>query len=326
MRILFTTPLALYSLDVKSRKLSRLLNGPAEFYGISGLGSKVVLSHSRMDTESLRSHQDLARSRRGGLSVTSNRGFGWVSENCLLAVHQIVQHEDAIVCANTGMNCITVVRKGRLGTTRKHYYPTVNRWDVSANGDKANHFNSVLIHGGLLYAVAHNHDRYSSVWKFTWPRMKLVDVVATTALWAHNLWKAETELFILNSKGASLYAVGEQRDVWKHDASRYLTRGLAVTRDRLIIGLSALSASGGRNSSDSGICVVDRATLKTLDVLIFAGIGGVHEIRLLDEADECHPNVLSLPKPWLHSAAVVTATAGTGADRHETSTASLSAR
>jgi len=122
-----------------------------------------------------------------------------------------------------------------------------------------------------------------------------------------------TELFILNSKSASLYAVGQQRDVWSYDATRYLTRGLAVTRDRLIIGISALNARGGRNSSDSGICVVDRATLETLDVCIFHGIGAVHEIRLLDEADECHPNDLSLPEPWRRSQAAVVA--GPGADR-----------
>jgi len=135
--------------------------------------------------------------------VTGNQGFRRVSENCLLAVHQIVQHEDAIVCANTGLNCITVVRKGRLGTTRKHYHPTVNRWDVAANGEKANRFNSVLI---------------------------------------------------------------------------------------------------------------------------FEGIGGVHEIRLLDEADECHPNVLSLPEPWRRSQAAVSATTGASADRHASSTEPLSAR
>ena len=61
-------------------------------------------------------------------------------------------------------------------------------------------------------------------------------------------------------------------------------------------GISAVASRGDRKDSDSGFCVIDRKSMRTLDSFIFRRCGAIHEVRWLDEVDLCHcPEILRLP-------------------------------
>jgi hypothetical protein len=86
----------------------------------------------------------------------------------------------------------------------------------------------------------------------------------------------------------TIYSVDHDEDIWSAGDAELLTRGLAVSRESIAVGLSEFTARSERASSDGGVALVDRATLRTRESLWFSGIGNVHEVRLVDDVDQCH--------------------------------------
>jgi hypothetical protein len=292
MRILFTTPNSLQFLDFKTGQRETLSEGDPEYYGITGCDDQLVLSHSCIDCEQLKSHDDLLSSQLGRLSLIDSAGTTR-TERVLLQPHQIEWCDGLIVCANSGKNCLTVFEGGRWS---RDVYPTLEKWDVGPSGDKHNHFNSIHIQNGRAYVVAHNYERDSAVWIFQPPSFSLMDVVPTRAEWAHNVWVQESDLIVCNSKAGALYSVALKSNIWVHEGGGYITRGLAANEEHIIVGISALASRGDRKDSDSGFCIIDRKSMRTLDTIIFPGCGAIHDVRLLDEVDLCHgAGILRLP-------------------------------
>jgi hypothetical protein len=212
-----------------------------------------------------------------------------------LQPHQIECNGASIVCANSGRNCITVFG---LDLSPHHCYPTTARYDIGAGERKANHFNSVHISGGVLYVLAHNYANPSAVWMFGWPSLELIDVVGTNTSWSHNIMRNDADCWVCNSKAGAVYSLREHRDIWTMKPGGFITRGLAATSDYLFVGLTPVAARGDRKNCDSAICVLDRNTLGVLQTYRFEAVGGIHEIRLLDVADDCHGGRI-IPAEWL---------------------------
>jgi len=309
MSVVFSTPQTLYTYDFVAAVLTPVATSPREFYRISGGAGKLILTHSCIDPETLKTHADFRGSPLGILSISSGDS-SMRTEPCLLQPHQIECHQGVVLCANAGRNCLTVVdQQWRC----RNVFPSTARWDIGPGERKANHFNSVHVEGTHVYLLAHNYDRYSAVWVFEWPDLALVDVIPTRAEWAHNVWTTGGDLIVCNSKAGTLYCVTAREDVWAHDGRGYITRGLAANATCVVVGLSALASRGDRKDSDSGFCIVDRKTMRTLDTYIFPGVGAVHEIRLLDEPDLCHSqDVLHVPDRFDHRQSLARGAANAG--------------
>ena len=223
----------------------------------------------------------------------------------LLQPHQVECCGDSILVANSGRNCITAFNEERSAV---HYFPTTARWDIGPAERKANHFNSVHVEAGLVYVVAHHYERLSTVWVFTWPGFDLVDVIGTNTVWAHNVMVRGEDLVVCNSASGSLYSIKEKRDIWSVDGGGFITRGLASASGLLFAGLSAVASRGDRKDCDAAICVVDLDTMRTIERFDFLGLGGIHEIRLLDIADTCHGGaVIRVPHRLLEQGSAASA-------------------
>ncbi|MGL4555436.1 MAG: hypothetical protein ACRC33_30070, partial [Gemmataceae bacterium] len=196
--------------------------------------------------------------------------------------------DDRVLIANTGRNCLTVVRRDDL--FYRHVWLDGVRWDRKGPDRQIGlHLNSVHLAGGRLYVLAHNFRRGSRVAELTWPGLELVRWIETEAHQAHNLWmQPDGTLLTCNSLEGTLIDAVTGRVMWKAQGETGMTRGLACAGGKVFVGMSKLAQRKDRLITDGGVWVLDRATWKQIDFLPLRGAGNVKEIRIIDEPDECH--------------------------------------
>jgi len=288
MRLAISTALAVCVVDCEKRTLFPCkAPGKPEFYGISATPESVIFGNSRIDTAALTDHDAFRQSPRGHLAIRQASGLTRSAAE-LLQPHQIECHGNHVICANSGLNCITVFAPD---LTVRHHHPVQAHFDILPGGRKGNHFNSVHVSGEIVHVLAHNYDRLSTIWLFTWPEFQLINVLATGAEWAHNVMVSGDDWWICNSRAGALYSVREKRDIWKLEDEGdgvFITRGLAATESLLFVGLTTVAPRWDRKTCDAGLCVLDRQSLRVIHRFRFPGIGGIHEVRLLDQPDACH--------------------------------------
>lgn len=285
--LLVTTPDYLLRYDVDTRQVFVVDTGRPEYYGVSwhaGAGG-VYLSHSGLNNNALRSVEDYANSERGYVSLGQEGSWNFLS-----APHQILcVGPDRVVATNTGRNCVTVANTGDW-SIRHHRFDEV-LWDRLGEADRSgSHFNSVFARDGLLYVVAHNFDKGSYTLKLEWPGLRPIETMQHRVSGIHNLWVRDDGMMLsCDTMGHGLISLGDDRRVWDCCDPACLTRGLAATTDRLYVGASTNGGRADRRSGETGLWVVDAGSFATLDYHSLGRFGGVHEVRLLDVFDLCHP-------------------------------------
>jgi hypothetical protein len=285
MQLLVSCPRQLLWLDTVRGEIRTVEADRPEYYGISWPehGRHLCLGHSGVENASLQSLESYMDSERGWLSYGQHQG-----PRSLSAVHQILCAGDRVIATNTGRNCITVFRTDDW--YYRHYWIDQIRWDrMGRENPCGRHLNSVFLQDGLLYVIAHNHDRGSEVVRLAWPELDVVGIDRTSTLMAHNLWLTdEGQMIVCDSMRGTLVDVLQDEVVWRCDVPKAVTRGLAACDGYVFVGHSAVGTREARVHRDSHIWVVDRRTWKTLDVLNLPRSGNIHELRLLDQPDLCH--------------------------------------
>lgn len=287
LRLLVATPLHLLLLDLQSGQVHEIRSGDGEYYGLTWRGDAMLVAHSRASNEALLNHEDLAAAECG--EVASYGADGDVlarTPQRLLLAHQIEWVEDRLLVVDTGRERLSAYAAD--GALIQDVALGEMTWDRGPDGRLGHHFNSVHRSGDRVWIVAHNHDRPSEVWELSWPELEIVAVHVTEAAWAHNVWEGALGLVICDSRSGGLREVRSGETIWTAEDEGAIARGLAVSADHLFIGRSESSGRHGRLVNDSGLWIVDRKTLTTVEQLRFPGLGCVNEIRLLDQADECH--------------------------------------
>jgi hypothetical protein len=138
VKLVFSTALGLYTFDCDRAVLDAVAPiGAPEYYGISARPDGLVLSHSCIDNGSLHTNADYVAAERGHLSISRGGVPLHTTGSELLQPHQIECNGTSIICANSGLNCITVFG---LDLSPHHCYPTTARYDIGAGERKANHF------------------------------------------------------------------------------------------------------------------------------------------------------------------------------------------
>lgn len=284
MFVLLSTPRRVLALDLESGQLHSVHEAAIGYYGLSWSGDSLFVAHSE----------------ESGVGHVTRLGSG-VPAPCfgdgLESPHQIECVDEALVVANTANECLSVFdHEGRLQRT-VHPDPGSRR-DRPEKGPRGHHFNSVHHHEGRLYVVAHNNDRRSQVWVLEWPSLATADVIDTSAIWAHNTLPCEHGLLVCDSKDASLAEARSGQTVWRAHDDSLITRGLAATPDRFIVGLSERANRARRGQTRGAVAVLDRTTLRTIEVLEFEGGGEVRDLRVLDAPDSAHRGA-DLAPSWL---------------------------
>lgn len=273
--------------DLQSKQVHPLERNRPEYYGISWFpgDSRLVLSHSGLDNASLLDISAYSQSEKGWLSMgaLSSRTF-------LSQPHQIICAPDGqVICANTGRNVISVY-DFKTPKTLQETGVGQARWDrLFLDHTTGDHLNSVFLRDEMLYVVAHGHTHGSKIATFSYPGLDLISVQSLGSITGlHNVWVTpQGQKISCHSENGSVIDLDSQLPVWESGAAIY-TRGLAATKDYVLIGESQKTGRDLRRSSLSGIWILSRNDWKAVDHIYLGPYGAVNEIRVLDEPDDAH--------------------------------------
>jgi hypothetical protein len=287
MRLLVACPSWLFLVDSVTHEIEVVEHLGREYYGISwDLAGNLCLSHSGLENDNMLSVEDYVNSEVGVLTLGQRQRI-----DCLSTPHQLVCHNQYVVATNTGRNCLTVFRQDDLFYFNKWLNEV--HWDrLGAHNKIGHHFNSITFYKDRLYVLAHNLDQMSFILEVSWPQLDVIRRIDTTALWAHNVWvRNDDEIIVCNSKQGSLLEVNTNTTLWSAQNDRVMTRGLACAEERVFVGMSKLSGRSERQTSDGGISILDAKSFEQIDYISLPHSGVVHEIRVLDAADQCHHGI-----------------------------------
>ena len=287
--VLVSTSQQILHVNLKTRRVTSVDLGRTEYYGISWFpgSSELVLSHSGLDNQALKSLEHYSQSEVGYLSMGAV-----TSERFLSEPHQILCMPDGrVLTTNTGRNALVAIDFDKPGY-RYEVRLSDARWDrLSPNDTSGDHINSVFQSGDSVLVLAHRFGKGSRIATLAYPDLvlqEMTDVKGRSGL--HNLWMThEGQLISCLSDAGSLIDVETNEVLWHSVAqSPVYTRGLAAGLDFVVVGESSYASRHARNSSNSGIWIIDRSNWKAQDFIALGPVGPVHEVRLVDTPDLAH--------------------------------------
>lgn len=194
-----------------------------------------------------------------------------------LNIHQIDSYNKKLFIIDTLKNRILYSNRKRK---IKRIYPN-KLMKSNYPADKNNHFNSVYITNEYIYVLAHNSwlkpPKPSQIYVLHISNYKNYKIIETTAQEAHNIVLFNNELVYCDSKGGKL--------IWGNSCiftdKKHFLRGLALTKDMIVVGGSQIIERDKRAFSDSVIWFLDyKGNVKRSIEL--KKIGQINEIRAID--------------------------------------------
>ncbi len=291
MKALVATVNSLLFVDLQSRQVKVVESNRPEYYGISWWKNSdtLVLSHSGLANDTLVDLESYITSEKGYLSFDHRHSTLFLSQP-----HQLLCAANGwIIVTNTGRNCVT------LYDPTNGFYKDIRindiHWDrLGKDNACGEHFNSVYLKNDRLYVLAHRFKKNSHVLEFSYPDCTLLErheLKQRSGL--HNIWVDDAgNMIACHSEAGELIDVKSNETIWAARASNY-SRGLAATQEFIIVGDSAITHTReDRKTSPSVLWLIDRKTFNTMDYFNLGPYGSVHEVRLLDTADEAHHGCL----------------------------------
>lgn len=189
-------------------------------------------------------------------------------------VHQISRIGDQTFYACSREDAYLVESEGEYAVWR----PSP---DPSHHGRDTHHFNSIWSDEDHLFLVGHNRGP-SDVWVFERHSRRFVKKLRMGE-WAHNVWRLDGQLSVCNSR---LGRIETQSGEVLAETGGF-PRGVAVTDDRIYVGVSGRAHRMMRWVGRSDLLVFDRSW-NLLDSIDLGHNGGVNEIRVLNKPDLAH--------------------------------------
>lgn len=289
MYLLISTNQNLLGWNAETGAIDILDNSRFGYYGVSWPedGARLVMSHAHRDTRTSQEKNTTPAPELGYLTCGDR-----TSQAFLSATHQIVCIGDRwVVATNTGRNSICKIDLDDFLHADFRYDGVF--WDIQPGADGmeehvGRHYNSLFARDGLLWVLAHNFFHGSRAYVLEWPTMAKLDEIPGCSTGMHNIWvQDDGQILSCDSNQSSLVDFRTSEVLW-HDGSGGHLRGLAATRDTIFIGRSEISERMLRGATESGVWVIDRKTLRTIDYIALGMFGNVREVRIADEPDECH--------------------------------------
>ncbi len=282
MEVLVACPKNILWVDIETGRYEVVESGRTEYYGISWTREGLCFSHSNIDNASLGTEESYRNSIKGTVSVARRTSAAFLSQP-----HQIVCNNGKVICTNTGRNAIGILDTQTL--EYENFWINDKKWDRLGPKGTGNHFNSVYVKGGKLYVCAHNWERPSKIFIVDLTTKVIEKYISMEAsLWAHNVCRVQGQTLVCATNRGQLIEASSGEILCQAE-KRVLTRGLAISRDLILMGQSVWDGSrAARNHSDGGIWVLDRKSYKKLSFIKLKKSGCVHEIRITTEKDYAH--------------------------------------
>lgn len=165
---------------------------------------------------------------------------------------------------------------GEISKSRNH--------DRNLNAD-IYHFNSLLWVRNRLFIAAHAFGPKSFILEIDGRSFRIVRRVEKVGSMIHGIGYHDGELIWLSS------GTGEIRSSFglRHPLSRNgFARGLSVTEDTFVVGISERRSRGARCSGNSWIQLIDRQTLELKEEFLIEDSGSLNDLRVIDIFDYAH--------------------------------------
>lgn len=193
-------------------------------------------------------------------------------------IHQIDWVDGRLAATDTYRNAVRLYTpRGRLVES---HYPD-GRLEDGRRSANYRHFNSVFRDGPDIYLVAHNETqktgRRSRIYRLD-TGWSVREILPTESRSAHNVVRLDGELWHCSSLDGTL--LRGDRVVFRDE--RYFTRGLAVNRERILLGGSEFAEREKRSASSGVVMVLDREG-REIHRYRLVGCGDVFEIRFLQD-------------------------------------------
>jgi len=218
------------------------------------------------------------------LTVTPNDNIVVSNVNIIVSglsvgIHQIDFIGVLLFAADAYNNAISVFKED--GSLVEKIYPSGKLKYNNIFCGNYRHYNSVFCDGEVIYLIAHNNSlktgKESEIHILNYcEHYKIIDKIKHTGLAAHNVIKLNEDLFYCDSLRSTI--LKNDRVILKID--KYLTRGLAIDDNYIIVGGSEFAFGKKRLTSSGCVFISDREG-KILNRIFVKRSGGISEIRML---------------------------------------------
>ena len=197
-----------------------------------------------------------------------------------VGIHQIDFIGSLLFVTDTYNNSFRVYRDD--GRFVESFYPSGQIKNSDIMCGNYCHYNSVFARDGVLYAVAHNNSLKSSkeseIHKLDmYQYYKIKDKIENIGLACHNVIKIEENIYWCDSLNSAIKCNHEVVS----EIPGYLTRGMAINNEYMIVGGSAF-AFGEKRLKSSGCIAIFNREYNKLNTIKINESGGVSEIRFIN--------------------------------------------
>ncbi len=243
----------------------------------------------------------------GKLELVDMREFPNVGPTAVMSVHEIFWWDGKLYIVSTANS--RVVSWEPSGYMELIYQSPPRKPDKWSKNRGA-HLNSVWCDGESFYVVEHRHGpsrvvRFDLDWN--WRNTYHIGhqshniYLENGVMYVNTSWHHAVAIRDMRKGGERWVKIGEQL-TWKPEehSEEYVheayPRGLARTKDRWYVGLSATLKRGDRTEGDSCVAVFDN-DWKLVDEIVVPDTGGIGTggVRVVGETDYAHNRI---PCPW----------------------------
>lgn len=152
------------------------------------------------------------------------------------------------------------------------------------------HYNSLFFRNDNLFILAHNYKSNPGyVFVFDYKNKKIISTIELQHGCGHNIFCINGKLLSCDSKHSSIIDVGSGDIILDTvvNGGDFL-RGVALNDDYLFVGSSQWADGDHRYCSTSNLLIYDVKTLDFIKKIEFFRMGGIHDVRILNDVDYAH--------------------------------------
>lgn len=215
-------------------------------------------------------------------------------------IHQLVYANGGCYMANTKYNSL-IFRDFEREIHQSYYFKGIKH-DI-------NHINSVYICGNCIMVILHNKTKKESevaILEHTLATgFELKHVLSLWGIACHNIYCDGKHLYYNSSSSRCVVVVDVVKDcVIEQIHFKEHTKGMSVSKNHLVIGLSEHTFRDKRATSRGQLAIIDRRSLKVIRVVDLSlpnfphPIGNINEVRCLSGGELAHSHSAFVNVDW----------------------------
>jgi hypothetical protein len=260
---------------VQEGKVHTLHKGEGQYYGITWSKDSIFVAHKK---------DDYPPGPEVSILNTRYKVMG-VTPGNFPDVHQILYRKGLLYITSTDTNSIDVYNGRDIKS---------KNWTEHITG--VNHINSIYHDGKGFWSCHHNlvsrGDHTYSDLVYLGKDMSSIKSKIRVGRDLHNVFVSGNLIYTLSSADEELLEISlETGEIQRRTKIGMWPRGFAATEKYFLIGVSTKIDRSNRPDGRSEVHLVDRKSMKVLDILRIGGVGVMHEIRVTSELDLAHNGI-----------------------------------